>query len=169
MDIGSLCKREVVGIEAGEPVRNAAALMCEEHVGALVVTTGDDPPQVVGILTDRDLALEVVGRAEPAVGLRAGDLAKSPPLAVPSSATVHEAVASMESAGVRRLLVVDDDGGVVGLLSSDDLLAAIAEDLGGLSRALRQGIAREADERAVTSVPIRERPVYPGFGTAAAQ
>lgn len=109
IDIGTLCEREVVGIPARASVREAAALMCEEHVGSLVVVTGDDPPEVLGILTDRDLVLDVLGRDQPATPLRAGDLAKTPPVAVRASASLAEAVAAMDKAGVRRLLVVDDD------------------------------------------------------------
>jgi CBS domain containing-hemolysin-like protein len=141
--------------------------MCDEHVGALVVTTANDPPQVVGVVTDRDLTLEVLGRGATATDLRIGHLASSPPVAVPATATLREAVAAMEQGGVRRLLVVDDDGGVVGLLSSDDLLEALSEEFVSLARALRKGIRREAAQRAVASVPARQRIVYPAAGTTA--
>lgn len=169
MDLTSLCTREVVGIDAQASLHDAAALMCEEHVGSLVVVTGDDPPKVVGIVTDRDLTLEVLGRGQTAADVRIGHLAKTPPLAVPSNATLREAVKSMEEGGVRRLLVVDDDGGVVGLISSDDLLGALSEEFASLARALRKGIQREKGERSVMSSPERSRPRYPTFGTTAAQ
>lgn len=169
MDMASLCTREVVGIEATATLREAAALMCEQHVGALVVVTGTEPSKVVGVVTDRDLTLEVLGRGATNADLRIGDLVGGAPLAVPSSATVHEAVASMEQGGVRRLLVVDDDGGVVGLVSADDLLAAIAEDLEHLSRALRRNIEHEKAARGVVSKPVQSRLVFPSFGTLAAQ
>lgn len=167
MDLTSLCTREVVGIEAQSSLRDAATLMCEEHVGALVVVTGDDPPQVVGVVTDRDLALEVLGRGETDADVRIGTLAKSPPLAVRSSATIGEAIKSMEQGGVRRLLVVDDDGGVVGLISSDDLLEALSQEFESLARALRTGIDRERSERSVVSGPARSRIVYPAYGMTA--
>ena len=167
MDLTSLCTREVVGIEAGSSLRDAAALMCDEHVGALVVTTGSDPPQVVGIVTDRDLTLEVLGRGETGADVRIGHLAKSPPMAVRANATIREAVTAMEQEGVRRLLVVDDDGGVVGLLSSDDLFEALSQEFESLVSALRKGIKREKAERSVISVPARTRPVFPAFGTTA--
>lgn len=169
MDLTELCTREVVAIDAHSSLREAAALMCEEHVGSLVVVTGDDPPQVVGIVTDRDLALEVLGRGETGTDLRIGHLAKTPPMAVPANATLREAILSMERGGVRRLLVVDDSGGVVGLISSDDLLAALSEEFESLARALRRGIQREKAERAVMSRPTRTRPVFPAFGTTAVQ
>lgn len=168
MKLGNLCRREVVSIAATATPRDAAALMCEEHVGALAVLTNDDPPKVVGIVTDRDLALEVLGRPD-AGDIRVGSLAKAPPLAVPSGADVQEAIDAMASAGVRRLLVVDDDGGVVGLVSFDDLVMQVAMELETLSRSLRIGLDREAAERKVVAAPRRARPVYPAFGTAAAQ
>lgn len=167
MDLASLCTREVVGIDAESSLRDAAALMCDEHVGALVVVTRDQPPQVVGVVTDRDLTLEVLGRGETAADVRIGHLAKSPPMAVRSNATLREAIMSMEEGGVRRLLVVDDDGGVIGLVSSDDLLEALSQEFESLARALRKGIEREKAERSVVSGPARTRIVYPAFGTTA--
>jgi len=169
MDIGCLCKYPVVAVAADAPVAEAAALMCEHHVGLLAVVTNDDPPNVLGVVTDRDLALEVVGRGRLEHDLRAGDVAKSPPHAIGKGASVHEAISSMQVAGVRRLLVVDTAGSVVGLVSFDDLVGAIAEELGGLARTLHAGIAREASERAVMSVPAARRIMYPAFGMAAAQ
>jgi CBS domain-containing protein len=167
MDLTSLCTREVVAIDAQSSLQEAAVLMCNEHVGALVVVTGENPPEVVGLVTDRDLALEVLGRGEAAGDIRIGHLAKSPPKAVRSSFTIREAIMAMEEGAVRRLLVVDDDGGVIGLVSSDDLLEALSNEFETLVRALRGGIEREKSERAVVSVPTRTRPVFPRFGTVA--
>lgn len=167
--ISSLCDRDVVAIPAAASLREAAALMCEEHVGSLVVVSADDPPKVVGILTDRDLALDVLGRDRLAEPLCAGDIAKAPPVAVQADAGLAQAVAAMEDAGVRRLLVVDGDGGVVGIVAAEDLMAAISQELAGLARALRSGIDREKGERKVFSRPAGARPVFPAFGTAAMQ
>lgn len=169
MDIASLCSRDVVGILADASLHEAATRMCEEHVGALVVVTRDEPPQVVGMLTDRDLALDVLGRTPVPNDLRAGDIAKYPPVAVQGSASLQEAVAAMEKAAVRRLLVVDADGGVIGLVSADDLVCALSEELQGLARALRRNVQREKSERAVFSGPGGTRPVFPSFGTVAVQ
>jgi CBS domain-containing protein len=169
MNLASLCTREVVGISADASLREAATLMCEEHVGALVVLTSDEPAKVVGIVTDRDLALEALGRDQPASPLLVGHLVQGRPLGVPSSVGVHEAAQAMQKGGVRRLLVVDDDGGVVGIVSAEDLLHAMADVLATLSKSLRSGIAREASERRVVTTGSRPRAMYPDFGTAAMQ
>jgi CBS domain-containing protein len=169
MKLSSLCTREVVGIHATASLREAAVLMCEEHVGALAVLTSDEPSQVIGIVTDRDLALDGLGRDQAGSDAQVGHLVRGRPIGVPSSAGLREAAASMEKAGVRRLLVVDDDGGVVGIVSADDLLRAMADDLATLARSLGSGIARETAERHVFQGPARSRPRYPTFGTAAMQ
>lgn len=167
IDISRLCNRDVIGIAAQASLREAAARMCEEHVGSLVVVTDETPPRVVGILTDRDLALDGLGGDASATPLRAGDVAKAPPIAVKADASLPEAVAAMDRAGVRRLLVVEDDGGVIGLVAAEDLMAAISEELAGLVRAMHSGIQREKRERAVISKPDGgARPVFPAFGTA---
>ena len=168
MNLADLCTREVVGIQADATLREATTLMCEEHVGALVVVTSDDPAKVVGIVTDRDLALEALGRDEPASPLLVGYLVRGRPLGVPGSAGIHEAAAAMEKGGVRRLLVVDDDGGVMGVVSADDLLRAMADDLATLSKSLRSGIAREASERRVAPAGPG-RPMFAGYGAVAMQ
>ena len=170
MDIATLCQREVVGIDAQASLRHAAALMCEEHVGALVVMTRDDPPEVVGLVTDRDLAIEALGRPGNPDDLQVGHLVRSRPMAIPGTASVREAIEAMEKAGVRRLLVVDADGGVIGLVAFDDLLRVVSEELEGLARALRKNIEREKGQRGVVRVGAAGvRPVFPSVGTAAAQ
>ena len=170
MNIASLCTRDVVGIRADAPLHEAATRMCEEHVGALVVVTSEEPPKVVGIVTDRDLAIDVLGKEGSPADLRVGDLAKSPPLAVLGTASLQEAAQAMDRGGVRRLLVVEDDGGVIGIVAAEDLMAAISDELASLARALRSGIAREKGERKVlTAQAPAMRPVFPAFGTAAMQ
>jgi predicted transcriptional regulator len=139
-------------------------------VGALVVVTSDEPAKVVGIVTDRDLALETLGSDQTALSLQIGHLVQGRPLGVPGSAGIREAAAAMEKGGVRRLLVIDDDdSGVIGIVSADDLLHAMADDLATLSKSLRSGIAREASERRVVATGPRTRVVYPDFGTVAMQ
>ncbi|MBB3176825.1 CBS domain-containing protein [Variovorax sp. Sphag1AA] len=165
MNIASLCRREVVAVPAVASLPQVAARMSEEHVGSVVIVSGDDPPRVTGILTDRDLALDVVGSGQSGSNLSAGDLARKSLVAVPGSASVQEATAAMEKAGVRRVLVVDEAGRVIGLVAAEDLMAAIADELAQLARALRGGIEREKKEHKPGSTPVGPRPVFPAFGT----
>jgi CBS domain-containing protein len=159
MDIATVCQRQIVTIEADASLRMAASLMRERHVGALVVTDSAETPRALGVVTDRDLAIEALARELDASAVRIGTIVSGSPIAVAGTATVQEAVEAMEQHGVRRLLVTDDDDGVIGFVSADDLVEAIAVELSGLAAALRSGIARESAERAAISKP-QPRPVF---------
>lgn len=165
MNVATLCKRPVVSIDAGASLRQAATLMREQHVGALVVTASrDQQPVAVGIVTDRDLALEVLARDLSPTDVMIAALASRNLAAVRGSAGVAEAIAVMAERGVRRLLVTDDDGRLIGFVSADDLLETLARDLGGLAQALRVGVARETSERPPVSPPAA-RAVFLPHGT----
>jgi CBS domain-containing protein len=94
MDIASICQRRIVTIEADATLREAALLMRERHVGALVVTDSSDTPRVLGVVTDRDLAIEVLAREPDGSALHIGDIASRSPVAVAGKATLQEAVAA---------------------------------------------------------------------------
>lgn len=159
MDIATICQRRVVIINAEASLREAALLMRAHHVGALVVTDSAETPRALGVVTDRDLAIDVLARELDASSVRIGAIASGSLVAVAGTATVQEAVEAMEQHGVRRLLVTDDDDGVIGFVSADDLVEAIAVELSGLAAALRSGIARESAERAAIAPP-QPRPVF---------
>jgi CBS domain-containing protein len=169
MSIAQICQRHVITIGAAATLREAAALMREHHVGALVVTAeAGGQNQVVGVLTDRDLAIEVLARGMGTEDLRVAQVASRRLAAVPGSAGIGEAVAAMQQAGVRRLLVTESDGQLAGFVTADDLLDALAGQLGGLAAALRSGIARETSERPSVSPP-RPRPAFLPHGTPGMQ
>ncbi|MDP3759272.1 MAG: CBS domain-containing protein [Ramlibacter sp.] len=147
MNIAGLCQRVIVTIGAQASMHEAAVLMRDEHVGSLVVTDTGNASRVVGVLTDRDLAIEFLAReAGNEEDIRVGELASGALVAVPGTASILEAVAAMDDCGVRRLLVTGDEGRIVGIVSAEDLLDTIAAELDGLARALRSGIDRETAE-----------------------
>ena len=148
MNIASICQRDVVTIDEAATLRQAARLMRARHVGALVITAqraGDS--QLVGVVTDRDLALQVLTGD---IDARApvGALARTTLVTVRETASMADAVAAMRDGGVRRLLLVDQQRRLVGIVSLDDLIAAYAGELGDLAQALRRGIAHEAAQSA---------------------
>ena len=169
MSIAAICQPEVITVDAGASLRDAASLMREHHVGALVVTVdAAGQERAVGVITDRDLAIEILARDLNPTDVKIGQLASRHLASVPGTAGIAEAVAVMQEAGVRRLLVTSNEGQLVGFVSADDLLEALAEQLGVLANALRTGIAREGVERA-SIPPPRPRPVFLPHGTPGMQ
>jgi CBS domain-containing protein len=169
MSIAQICRREIVTIDAGASLREAATLMRSRHVGALVVTVvNGEHEQAVGVVTDRDLAIEILARDLNPGEVKVGQLASRRLASVPGSAGIAEAVAVMQKASVRRLLVTEQQGQLSGFVSADDLLDALAGELSGLAQALHIGIAREGAER-VSIAPPRPRPVFLPHGTPGMQ
>jgi CBS domain-containing protein len=120
-----------------EPLSAAARALCREHVGALVVLDRGDPLQrPVGILTDRDVVRGQLDRDADLYCLTVGDVMTSDPLVLLSSMEVTEAIEALATRAVRRAPVVDPTHGLAGIVTLDDLLPALAQELHTLARLL---------------------------------
>lgn len=135
MAIGELCNREVVIARREATILEASRLMRQYHVGDLIVVDEVAGKRVpAGIVTDRDVVLEVVSMGLDTSVLTVGDI-MSPELAmVRESDGVFEAIRYMRGKGVRRLPVVDAQGALVGIVTLDDLLELLAEEMGELAK-----------------------------------
>lgn len=126
MNVGSLCTRRVFTVDASADAAQAARQMREMHVGFLVVTqkhSGQEKP--VGVLTDRDIVLEVVAQDVDPHAVTAKDIMTAKPLVVDEALPLQDALLQMRGAGVRRVPVKDAGGKLVGVLSLDDVVSAI--------------------------------------------
>lgn len=147
--VGSICQRQVVTIDSDCSVQEAAQQMREHHVGALIVTTEEEGmtpngSRVCGVITDRDLTVEALARNLDAQAITVGTLISGKAVAIPAQASVAEAISLMRSEGVRRLLVTGQQRQLSGMLSMDDVVGALADELGDLAESMRRGLARES-------------------------
>jgi len=157
MNIGQHCRHAVIGIDEGCTLRDAAMLMREHHVGALVVTTTvADQRDAVGVVTDRDIADAVAAHGLSPADVLVGAVAMRPPHFIRATASPAEVAFAMRRAGVRRLLLVDEEEGVVGLVSADDLLAILMEPLMALSHL---ATAERDNERTLAGLDSRIQPL----------
>ena len=148
MNVGEICSRIVVFAESGTPVQQAAKLMRDHHIGALVVTEGGaGARRPIGIVTDRDLVVEVVAADVDYHTLSVGDIMSERPETIKEAVGLFEAVAQMRSGGVRRLVVVDANEHLLGIVAMDDLLPVLAEELSAISLAIRAEQRRETQRR----------------------
>jgi len=133
MSAGEYCNREVVVVERSEAVREAVRLMREHHVGSVVVVEKrGDQATPIGILTDRDIVIEVLAEDVDPAGVNIGDIMTAEPVTVQQSATLLESLEVMRQHGVRRLLVVDDKDHLLGVLAVDDILELLGEQIGAV-------------------------------------
>lgn len=148
MPIGDICIREVVTATRDTTVQEAAQLMRENHVGDLVVMQGSNGNRTpVGIVTDRDIVVAVVAPdLDPAV-LTLEDI-MSPELEIAQEDQgVFETINQMRTAGVRRIPVVTKARSLVGILSIDDLIQLLAEEMTELAKLISREQRREAHAR----------------------
>jgi CBS domain-containing protein len=128
MRVGEVCNREVIVAHADESVHAAAELMRRYHVGNVVVVEERDGRTVpTGIVTDRDLVVEVmVPELEPK-DLAVRDIVTGPLSVAREEDGLMDALEIMRAKAIRRLPVVDADGKLVGILTLDDAGGLLAE------------------------------------------
>ena len=151
MSVGDICRRNVVTIAPDATLSQAASIMREAHVGMLVVVgapQGEAADRTVqGVLTDRDIVVTVVGRQVDPGALKVVDVMTRNPLLVAEGASVAGALGLMRADGVRRVPVVGARNQLLGVLSIDDVLDALADQLAAISGAIRGGQERERTAR----------------------
>lgn len=145
MPIGEICVRDVVVAGPETPVREAAQLMAKHHVGNLVVVREESLGHVVpvGIITDRDIVRNVVAQELDEALFTLGDLLSRDVITVPEDMGVFECMQQMRLNGIRRMPVVDASGSLVGIISLDDLIQLLAEEMSELSKLIVREQARE--------------------------
>jgi CBS domain-containing protein len=148
MKVQEACTRPAVCCAAETTVAEAAHLMREQHVGALIVTKGakqGDKP--LGILTDRDIALSIVAPELDARTITAGDIAQRELVTAQEDDDLFAALKRMRSKGVRRLPVVDAHGKAVGLLALDDIVEVLVDEMNTIVKLVAREQSRELATR----------------------
>lgn len=139
MNIGEICNREVVFATEDMSVKEAAELMRDQHVGSLVVIRQADLGRVVvGMVTDRDIAIVAVARDFDPQTLRVADVMQAPAHTISAAQPAFSALQMMRRHGVRRLPVTGEFGELAGLLSLDDLLDTYAAEMAMFAQAIRR-------------------------------
>jgi CBS domain-containing protein len=116
-------------------------------VGTLVVVDEQDGRRTpVGILTDRDLVVRVLtADGHDIAALVVDNVMTQPLVTVSEHESLFDALKKMRSFGVRRLPVVNEHGGLEGLLTFDDLIDVVAEELSDLSALVSREQKRERE------------------------
>lgn len=136
MTLMDCCQVPVVTVPPETPVYDVARIMAEQNVGSVVVVEEKKP---VGILTDRDITVRVTAEAlDPAqIPVRAvmsGNL-----MVLPASAGLYEALGKARDRNVRRVPVVDGQGALTGIITVDDIIALLAEEMGRIATVIKAG------------------------------
>ena len=146
MTIKDLCHRVVVTIHRQANVQDAARLMRSAHVGDLVVVDAANTRVPVGIITDRDIVVEVVAQGLASAETRVESIMSSPALTLREDDGLLDALEQLSKRGVRRAPVVDRNGCLQGLISANDLIPLFAREFSKVGALITHGQAVEIEK-----------------------
>ena len=133
MNIGELCNRETIIVLKDENIVEAAKLMRHFHVGDLIVVAkSEDVNTPIGIVTDRDIVMEVVANNADPKTVKVTEVMSQELVTASEEEGLHECIERMRTYGIRRLPVVDKEGCLAGILSVDDILEFLGEEVDSL-------------------------------------
>jgi CBS domain-containing protein len=143
MLLKDICTTTVAHCERKTTALQAATLMRAKHVGNLVVVDdASDECTPVGIVTDRDIVVKVLGNELDAGRVAVGEIMNTPVVVGNQNEEVSDVIARMRAQRVRRLPVVGPRGRLIGIVTLDDLLRQIVTD----ASALLEIVASEQDQ-----------------------
>ena len=127
----------VVTVSSTTTLAEAARMMMDHRIGALVVT--DDTERLLGIISERDLTRAIVDHAARVVEQRVGDVMSHPVVTVAPDESVIEALYLMNSKHIRHIAILDRNR-LVGMLSIRDVTGKWIELLEQENRQLRDPV-----------------------------
>ena len=130
MKLGEQFKKDVAIVAPEDSIRQAAQLMNERAIGAVVVVNKKGKP--VGVVTDRDIAMALaVDKKDPSTAVK--EIMPHELITIGENEGVFNATQYIMGYQVRRLPIVDSDGKLVGIVTMDDLLHLLTRELGNLA------------------------------------
>ena len=148
MQVGDICTRKVVCASSETTVAAAARTMRQFHIGDVVVTRLENGRRIpLGIVTDRDIVIGVVATDLAPNALTVGDIMGKELATAQESEDVFDAVQRMRNKSVRRMPIVDAGNNLVGIVSIDDIIEILAEEMNQLAHLISREQMHERDAR----------------------
>lgn len=126
----SIAREDVVSVLPDASATDVSKRLRDAGVGCVVVVERDRP---VGIVTDRDVAIDVVGAGADPDETTASDLMARELVTAHRDAGLYELVERMAAEKVRRMPLLDDHEQLAGIVTFDDLLVLLGDELDGLT------------------------------------
>jgi CBS domain-containing protein len=135
MSLQHFCRKPVVKISPEQNIVEACRLMAEKHVGCIVAETDG---KLAGILTDRDIALKVAGAARDPFLTRVEDVMSPDPIRISVDKDLHHLTSLMHAYHVRRIPIVDGGNTTLGIVTLDDLVALLGDEMAEIGKAIAE-------------------------------
>lgn len=148
MTIGAICTRETIVAKSDDTIVTVAKLMRRHHVGDVVIVKESEVGNVpIGIVTDRDLAIEILAQETSPDVVTVGDIMSYELVTVRETEGIWDVIQTMRSKGVRRIPIVNQHGGLVGIVALDDILDLLCDELTSLVKLVTREQGQERSLR----------------------
>jgi CBS domain-containing protein len=136
MSLENFCRKPVVKILPEQNVADACRVMEENNVGSLVV---EHDGKLCGILTDRDIALKVAGALRDPQKTTVKEIMTADPIRVSVNKDLRHLTSLMHAFHVRRVPIVNGHDTIVGIITLDDVVALLANEMSEIGKAISDG------------------------------
>ena len=139
MSLQEFCRKPVIEISADANITEACRLMEQKNVGCLLA---ENNGRLCGILTDRDIALKVVGAQRDPRTTKVEDIMTRDPIRISVNSDLHHLTALMHAYHVRRVPIVDGLDTTLGIVTMDDLIALLSEEMSEIGKTISEEFSR---------------------------
>jgi CBS domain-containing protein len=137
MSLRAFCHKRVVTISPERSIAEACWVMKDKNIGCLVV---ENHGKLCGILTDRDIALKVTGEDKEPLTTMVEEVMTRDPVRISVTRNVQDLVSLMHAQHVRRVPIVDGLDTVLGMVTMDDLIALLGDEMSELGKTVSEAI-----------------------------
>lgn len=139
MSLQPYCHKPVIKISPETSIIEACTLMEQNNVGSLVVEKNG---KLCGIVTDRDIALRVVGVKRDPDQTTVQDIMTPDPIRISVDKDLHHLTAMMHAYHVRRVPIVNGFDTTLGIVTLDDLIAQLGDQMADIGKAISEEFPR---------------------------
>ena len=138
MSLQEFCRKPVIKISADANITEACRLMEQKNIGCLLA---ENNGRLCGILTDRDIALKVAGAQRDPSTTRVEEIMTHDPVRISVNSDLHHLTALMHAYHVRRVPIVDGLDTTLGIVTMDDLIALLSDEMSEIGKAISEEIS----------------------------
>ncbi|MCL5062955.1 MAG: CBS domain-containing protein [Nitrospirae bacterium] len=139
MSLKPLMTKELTSLPSTATALDAAKYMTDMNVGSVIVVDDDKPS---GILTDRDIVTKVLSQDKDPKTTKIRDIMTSPAVTISEDRDIIDVTRLMSERGIRRFPVVDANGKIIGVITLDDVLVFLGQEMQNIANALKTELGK---------------------------
>ena len=128
MKVQDIMSRNPTCVTPETPLAEAARLMKQDDVGVVPVVESENSKRLVGLITDRDIAIRAVAEGRDGRTTSVGHIMTSEVRSASPDDSVDDVMTLMGREQVRRVPIVDERGSLVGIVAQADIVLEAKDD-----------------------------------------